>query len=91
MQFKKLPILKKLSRDVSISFINISTGDNELEGNIKFIGQLKSSPSPPDDKPEPGFGKRVRELRKYIHTQTIDSRYEPKVLFLSPTDNNIPF
>jgi hypothetical protein len=22
----------------------------------------------------------VRELRKYIHTQTIDSRYQPKVL-----------
>ena len=27
---------------MSNSFINISTGDNELEGNIKFIGQLKS-------------------------------------------------
>ena len=40
------------------------------EGNIKCIGQFKSGASPPDDKPEYGYGQRVVQIRRFIHEQT---------------------
>jgi hypothetical protein len=46
----------ELRQNSMCSFININTGDSEIEGNIKFIGQLQNSPNPPDDKPEPRNG-----------------------------------
>ena len=62
------------------SFININTGDSEFEGNIKFIGQLQNSPNPPDDKPEPSYGKRVVDIRKYIHQQLREKKAGTKKL-----------
>lgn len=62
------------------SFININTGDSEFEGNIRFIGQLQNSPNPPDDKPEPSYGKRITDIRKYIHQQMKEKNHGPKKL-----------
>ena len=38
--------------------------------HIKTIGQLKTSPNPPDDRPEPSYGNRVHEIRRFIHEQS---------------------
>ena len=62
------------------SFININTGDSEFEGDIKFIGQLQTSPNPPEDKPEPFYGKRIAEIREHIHRQMSEKGHRPKKL-----------
>ena len=50
--------------------ISSKSDSQSAEGNIKCIGQFKSGASPPDDKPEYGYGQRVVQIRRFIHEQT---------------------
>ena len=52
MSINKLASKSEIRQNSVSSFIQVSTrSDEHDEGNIKCIGQLKTSPNPPDDKP----------------------------------------
>ena len=60
--------LQKLENDKNRK--SSKSDSQSAEGNIKCIGQFKSGASPPDDKPEYGYGQRVVQIRRFIHEQT---------------------
>ena len=71
MSINKLASKSEIRQNSVSSFIQVSTRSDEAdEGNIKCIGQLKTSPNPPDDKPEYSYGQRVIEIRRFIHEQS---------------------
>ena len=72
MSIHKLASKSEVRQGSVASFIQLSTGSDESDdkGNIKTIGQLKTSPNPPDDRPEPSYGNRVHEIRRFIHEQS---------------------
>ena len=61
-----LPVHRKYDRTKKSS----KSDSQSAEGNIKCIGQFKCGASPPDDKPEYGYGQRVVQIRRFIHEQT---------------------
>ena len=72
MSIHKLASKSEVRQGSVASFIQLSTGSDEADdkGNIKTIGQLKTSPNPPDDRPEHSYGTRVHEIRRFIHEQS---------------------
>ena len=72
LSIHKLASQSEVRQGSVASFIQLSTGSDESDdkGNIKTIGQLKTSPNPPDDRPEHSYGTRVQEIRRFIHEQS---------------------
>lgn len=64
----------QVANQISFRDFRVKTENDEIGGkksDIKFLGKLKKSDTPPDDVPDSDYGQSIIELKEYIYSRLV--------------------